>query len=193
MLELEAEWRSQQVWLGCAVGVQLACSWPAMAPACLPRQQRSPKPSTHPLKDVRLRIVVPRLPVAVAEVTPDPVEEALRLMSHLRVRLCDAWIRAGVRVTLRPLLSRLPVVGAVQVRCGGSGCARWGCGGAGRQAGNGQRCWEVPCLPASHAGGPDSSPRVWIRAGPVAGLSRPGAPGQRVAGRRCARPAAAGG
>lgn len=81
--------------------------------------------------------MVPRLPVAVSEVTPDPLEEALRLLARLRVRLCDAWIRAGVRVTLRPLLSRLPVVGAVQVRCGVAcgpvcgACAVSGCSGAG--------------------------------------------------------------
>ncbi|KAL4433978.1 hypothetical protein ABPG75_000419 [Micractinium tetrahymenae] len=66
-------------------------------------------------QDISLLITVPRLPVAVAEITPDPVEDALRLMLRLRVALRDAWVRAGVRVTLRPLLRRLPVVGAIQV------------------------------------------------------------------------------
>lgn len=72
-----------------------------------------------PPQDITLLITVPRLPVAVAEVTPDPLEDALRLLLRLRVALRDAWVRAGVRVTLRPLLRRLPVVGAIKV--GGRG------------------------------------------------------------------------
>ena len=66
-------------------------------------------------QDVRLLISVPRLPVAVSEVTPDPIEEALALMMQLRVSLKNAWVKVGVRVTMRPLLRRLPVVGALQV------------------------------------------------------------------------------
>ncbi|EFN51193.1 hypothetical protein CHLNCDRAFT_141362 [Chlorella variabilis] len=65
-------------------------------------------------QDVELHILVPRLPVAVAEVTPDCLEDAMRLVMRLRVRLKQAWIRAGVRLALRPLLRRLPVVGALQ-------------------------------------------------------------------------------
>ena len=70
---------------------------------------------------MRLLIQVPRLPVAVSEITPDPLEDALRLLMRLRVSLRDAWVRAGVRITLRPLLHRLPVVGAVQVQRGSEG------------------------------------------------------------------------
>ncbi|PSC71787.1 DNA polymerase kappa [Micractinium conductrix] len=66
-------------------------------------------------RDISLLVTVPRLPVWAAEVTPDPLEDALRLAASVRVSLRDAWVRAGVRVTLRPLLRRLPVVGAVQV------------------------------------------------------------------------------
>lgn len=73
---------------------------------------------------IQLLISVPRLPVALAEVTPDVVEDALRLAAQLRVTLDDAWVRAAVRVTLSPLWRRLPVVGAVQVRlwAGGGSC-----------------------------------------------------------------------
>jgi hypothetical protein len=39
----------------------------------------------------------------------------MRLLMTLRVSLKDAWLRAGVRVALRPLLRRMPVIGALQV------------------------------------------------------------------------------
>ncbi|KAI3425058.1 hypothetical protein D9Q98_008436 [Chlorella vulgaris] len=69
----------------------------------------------HSQQDIVIRITVPKLPVAVAQLTPDPLEEAMRLLMTLRVSLKDAWLRAGVRVALRPLLRRMPVIGALQV------------------------------------------------------------------------------
>ena len=114
VVEFEAEWHSQQV-RACPGHISLH----AAVVNGLPRRQTGSLSPTLPPgpQDVRLLIAVPRLPVAVSEVTPDPIEEAFRLLMRLRVSLKDAWVRAGVRVTLRPLLRRLPVVGALQVGC----------------------------------------------------------------------------
>lgn len=92
-----------------------ACNWSCLRCCTHPCCHSYAAPAKP--QDVRLLITVPRLPMAVSEVTPDPLEEAFRLLMRLRVSLRDAWVRADVRVTLRPLLRRLPVVGALQGGC----------------------------------------------------------------------------
>ena len=89
--------------------LSLMCFWLALA-------------ARNCLQRIAIQIVVPRLPLWLTVWIPEAMQRALETLLRLTVTLSHLSIRVGVRVTLRPLTGRLPVVGAVQVR----GCpVRW--------------------------------------------------------------------
>ncbi|KAL6771588.1 hypothetical protein ACKKBG_A26990 [Auxenochlorella protothecoides x Auxenochlorella symbiontica] len=64
---------------------------------------------------LELYISVPKLPLLVSEVVPDPLEDTLALLMSLTVMCTDLWLKGTARVTLRPLLEEMPVVGGVRI------------------------------------------------------------------------------
>lgn len=83
-----------------------------------PLHRPVPPPSSHlctPAQALELYISVPKLPLLVSEVVPDPLEDTLALLMSLTVMCTDLWLKGTARVTLRPLLEEMPVVGGVRI------------------------------------------------------------------------------
>ncbi|GAB4816080.1 hypothetical protein N2152v2_003126 [Parachlorella kessleri] len=66
-------------------------------------------------QDVRIEIVVPRLPLLVSELIPNAMEEQLKLLLRLTVSLSKLSLKGSARMSLRPVWDRLPLFGALQV------------------------------------------------------------------------------
>lgn len=64
---------------------------------------------------LEIYISIPKLPLLVSEVVPNPVEDALALLMSLTVSVTDLKLKGRARLTLRPLLERMPVVGGTRI------------------------------------------------------------------------------
>lgn len=84
--------------------------------ACVVKTLMAPAPSSQLLvQALEIYISVPKLPLLVSEVVPNPLEDALALLMSLTVSVTDLKLKGRARLTLRPLLERMPVVGGTRI------------------------------------------------------------------------------
>lgn len=73
-----------------------------------------PSPSPPLLQDIEIQVQV--LPEDLSSWIPDFIDKTLSKMLDLTVGVENMSVRAKIRVAMRPLMRRMPVVGALQVR-----------------------------------------------------------------------------